>query len=84
MTERSFGDVVVRDLGDHLSLVEIRRGPHNFFDPALIGGLADAFEALDQTPSHRVAILASEGKNFCAGAAFSVPEEQGGRTTGDQ
>ena len=46
---------------------EIQR-PHNFFDYALIEQIANAFEALDDTPSCRAIILAAQGKN--AGANF--------------
>ena len=64
-----------RDLGvtleDHVALVEIRRPPHNFFDHALIGALADAFEALDREADCRAIVLASRGKSFCAGADFA-------------
>jgi enoyl-CoA hydratase/carnithine racemase len=55
----------------HVALVEINRPPNNFFDVALINGLADAFEELDQEPDVRALVLASAGKHFCAGANFS-------------
>ncbi|MEM9724384.1 MAG: enoyl-CoA hydratase/isomerase family protein [Pseudomonadota bacterium] len=67
-----YGDVAVESLDGHVSLVELRRGPHNFFDVALLSDLADALEALDADAEHRVSILAAEGKNFCAGADFSA------------
>jgi 2-(1,2-epoxy-1,2-dihydrophenyl)acetyl-CoA isomerase len=64
----TFGDVHV-DLDDEfVATAEIRRPPHNYFDLALIGSLADAFEALDVDPRCRAIVLCSEGKNFCAGA----------------
>ena len=64
----TFGDVHV-DLGDdHVAEAVIRRPPHNYFDVALIAGLADAFEALDAEPACRAIVLGSEGKSFCAGA----------------
>jgi len=40
---------------------------------ALIAELADAFEAFDADPAVRAMVLASEGKNFCAGANFADP-----------
>ena len=58
------------DLADHVATVEIRRPPHNFFDLALIRGIADAFEALDADPACRAIVLAAQGKSFCAGANF--------------
>ena len=73
MAVASFGQY--RDLGvaleDRVALVEIRRPPHNFFDHALIGALADAFEALDREADCRAIVLASQGKSFCAGADFA-------------
>ena len=41
----AFADIAVQ-MHDHVALVEMRRPPHNFFDAALISGLADIFEAL--------------------------------------
>ncbi len=67
---RSFGDAHVEML-DHVAVVEIRRPPHNYFDPALIGGLVDAFRALQDDVSCRAIVLAAQGKSFCAGADFS-------------
>ena len=50
--------------------VEMRRPPDNYFDRALIGDLADAFEAFDRDPAVRCIVLCAEGRNFCAGADF--------------
>ena len=67
-----FGDIAV-DLGDDfVAVAEIRRAPNNFFDQKLISSLADAFEKLDAEPRCRAAVLASEGKHFCAGANFAT------------
>jgi 2-(1,2-epoxy-1,2-dihydrophenyl)acetyl-CoA isomerase len=67
-----FGDIAV-DLGeDFVAVAEIRRAPNNFFDQNLISSLADAFEKLDAEPRCRAAVLASEGKHFCAGANFAT------------
>jgi len=63
-------EVAVRQAADHVSLVEINRPPHNYFDAGLIREIADAYEALAQDGSCRVIVLCSEGKNFCAGANF--------------
>jgi len=56
------------DLTDHVATVEIHRPPHNWFDVAVIGELADAILGLDDEPECRALVLCSEGKNFCAGA----------------
>ncbi len=62
-------DLIIEHHG-HVALVEINRPPNNFFDAALINGLADVFEELDEEPHVRALVLASSGKHFCAGANF--------------
>jgi enoyl-CoA hydratase/carnithine racemase len=64
-----FKDIAVETSG-HVALVEIRKPPNNFFDIALIGEIATAFETLDEDSSCRAIVLASQGKVFCAGANF--------------
>ncbi len=56
---------------DAVAIVELHRPPHNFFDHGLVADLASAFEDLERDVSCRAAVLASEGKSFCAGADFS-------------
>ncbi len=58
-----------------VAVVEVCRAPHNYFDMPLIRSLAAAFEAADRDPGVRCLVLASEGRNFCAGADFSAPAE---------
>ena len=53
-----------------VAILEIRRGPNNFFDVDLIGDLADALDTL-ASGAVRAVVLCSEGKHFCAGADFS-------------
>jgi enoyl-CoA hydratase/carnithine racemase len=72
-----FGDLFVELGDDFVAVAEIRRPPNNFFDQALIASLADAFEALDAEPRCRAAVLASEGKHFCAGADFAREKSLG-------
>ncbi|CAM3077119.1 enoyl-CoA hydratase [Mycobacterium intermedium] len=67
-------DVTVEAVG-HVAVVEIHRPPNNFFDTALIKGIADAYERLDDDVECRAIVLCSEGKHFCAGADFSRPAE---------
>jgi enoyl-CoA hydratase/carnithine racemase len=76
--QQSFQDVRVETNDHHVALVEIRRAPNNFMDPALIRSLADACEAVDADPASRVIVLASEGKHFCAGVDLG---SQGGDDT---
>jgi enoyl-CoA hydratase/carnithine racemase len=65
----AFKDIGVERSG-HVALVEIRRPPNNFFDAALIGEIAAAFETLDADAECRALVLAAQGKSFCAGANF--------------
>jgi len=57
-----------------VALVELRRPPHNYFDVALIGALADAFEALEADRACRAIVLCAQGSAFCAGANFANRE----------
>jgi enoyl-CoA hydratase/carnithine racemase len=57
----------------HVGIAEICRAPNNYFDMALIAGLAEAFEQFDADPAVRAILLCAEGKNFCAGANFAAP-----------
>ncbi len=60
------------DVNEHgVAVVEIQKGPANFFDAALIRQLAETYHRLDADPACRVILLCSEGKHFCAGADFS-------------
>jgi enoyl-CoA hydratase/carnithine racemase len=61
-------DVTV-DRENDLAIVTLRRPPANYFDFALIRDLADELRSLGEKGC-RVAVLASEGKHFCAGADF--------------
>jgi enoyl-CoA hydratase/carnithine racemase len=71
-----FKDIGVEKTG-HVALVEIRRPPNNFFDIALIGEIASAFEALDADADCRALVLAAQGKAFCAGANFGDSDRDG-------
>src|SRR5579863_5970055 len=77
MFKPKYGDVTVA-LDGNVATLEIHRPPHNFFDFNLIRDLADAFEALDETPECRALMLCSEGKSFCAGANFANRDAQSG------
>tara|TARA_A100001037_G_C15081323_1_gene604397 strand:- start:142 stop:960 length:819 start_codon:yes stop_codon:yes gene_type:complete len=69
------GDVAL-ELKQNIAIVEIRRPPNNFFDTTLINSISEAFNEIDETNSVRALVLASQGKNFCAGADFSNRKEQ--------
>lgn len=72
-------EVSVEVREDHVAVVEFDRPPHNYFDAALIGQIANAYEALDEDPASRAIVLCSAGKHFCAGANFGAknPAESG-------
>ncbi|MEM7339704.1 MAG: enoyl-CoA hydratase/isomerase family protein [Actinomycetota bacterium] len=67
----SFGDVTVEVGDDNVALVEIHRPPHNFFSLGMLSDLTDAVESVDADPDGRCILLATEGKNFCAGAELA-------------
>ncbi|SDO65614.1 Enoyl-CoA hydratase/carnithine racemase [Nakamurella panacisegetis] len=54
-----------------VAVLEIRRGPANFFDRELLADLADAAAAVTADGA-RAVVLCAEGKHFCAGADFSA------------
>lgn len=64
-------EVSILPAGGHVLLVQFSRPPHNHFDGALLGAIADAYQQLDRSRSCRAIVLCSEGKNFCAGANFA-------------
>lgn len=74
MSETSNAADIAVSSDEHVAIVEICRPPHNFFDIALIKGLANIFESLDKDPSCRSIVLAAQGTAFCAGADFSRRE----------
>jgi 2-(1,2-epoxy-1,2-dihydrophenyl)acetyl-CoA isomerase len=65
-------DVSTSQATEHVALVEFSRPPHNYFDGALIGAIADAYEQLERGGSCRAIVLCSEGRHFCAGANFAA------------
>jgi enoyl-CoA hydratase/carnithine racemase len=77
---KKYGDVEVSDVGGFVALLEIQRGPNNFFDQALIASIADALDDLDKDAGCRVVVLASEGKHFCAGANFGSSSDRAERS----
>ncbi len=72
------------ELDQHVGLVEILRGPHNFFDITLIQNIGKAFKALEQHTECRAIVLASQGKAFCAGANFSSENGDATGVLGEQ
>jgi enoyl-CoA hydratase/carnithine racemase len=54
----------------HVVVVELQAGPHNFASAELLTMLGDALNEAVANGA-RAAVIASEGKSFCAGAQFS-------------
>lgn len=69
-------EVSIEPVADHVDAVTLRRPPNNFFDTALLGELADAYEELANGTSCRAIVLRSEGKHFCAGLDFAHNKDQ--------
>jgi enoyl-CoA hydratase/carnithine racemase len=59
----------------HVATIELQRPPYNFFDAALISGVADALEHLDERAECRAVVLAAQGRAFSAGANFQPDSE---------
>ena len=55
---------------NYVAVVEIQRGPNNFFDTQMISDLAEAFGKMEVSDGVRAVVLCSEGKHFCAGNNF--------------
>jgi 2-(1,2-epoxy-1,2-dihydrophenyl)acetyl-CoA isomerase len=62
--------------GPHVAVVSLRRPPNNFFDTALLGELASAYEEVSRQEWSRAIVLRSEGKHFCAGLDFAANGNQ--------
>lgn len=89
MTIASTKDLGIETHG-HVTLLEIRRPPLNFFDLDLIRQIAGTLDKLDEDTNCRAVVLGAQGKAFCAGANFNRPNmgpnddaASGTGTTGD-
>lgn len=57
-----------------VTILEVTRGPANYFDHSLLKQIADAAERLEAGTECRALVLCSEGRHFCAGANFGSGE----------
>lgn len=54
----------------HVQVIELQRPPHNHFSLAMIEAVADSLEEAAQDVGIGCAVLAAQGRSFCAGADF--------------
>lgn len=66
---------------DDVAVVTLRRPPHNLLTEPALRRLADAVTGLGTTA--RAAVLAAEGRSFCAGADFKAADAPDPTTGGD-
>ena len=45
----------------HIGVIELARGPHNFFDDEMIAAIAEACESFEATAAVRAIVLCAEG-----------------------
>ena len=69
MTDMNYDGIGIT-IENYVAVVEIQRGPNNFFDTQMIKDLADAFGKMEASKEVRAVVLCSEGKHFCAGNNF--------------
>jgi 2-(1,2-epoxy-1,2-dihydrophenyl)acetyl-CoA isomerase len=69
-------EVSIESADSQVYLVGLHRPPNNFFDTALLGALADAYEQLASDTPCRAIVLHSEGRHFCAGLDFAQNKDQ--------
>lgn len=69
------GNVIDTGRVGHVAVLRFSCPPDNYFSTPLIAALASAMEAADADPAVRAIVLASAGRNFCAGAALSQARE---------
>ena len=66
------------EITGHVGIVEMQRPPHNFLAPDLVEAVAGTLESFDGDPAVRAAVLAADGRSFCAGADFGSRDDDGG------
>lgn len=77
MIQPTYGQAQVATQGP-VATVSFSRPPNNHVSAELLSDLADAFEAIDEDPTVRASVLASEGRVFCAGADFGSGAQETG------
>ena len=80
MTVPTFDELRV-EMDGPVAVLTIARPPANYFDRPLITAIADTLDGLATDGTTRAAVLASEGKHFCAGANFGTTAEGADRVS---
>jgi enoyl-CoA hydratase/carnithine racemase len=75
--EYQVSEQVRLEVHGHVARLEFCNPPQNFATIALLRGIADALESLDDDAQVRAVVLSAEGKVFCAGADLASPEGLG-------
>lgn len=70
------GSVVDVSRSGRVAVVRFSRPPNNYFSTQLVTVLADALEQVDAEPGVHAVVLASDGRNFCAGAELTRAREE--------
>lgn len=58
------------EVHDHVGVIELQDPPHNFLNVEQVRKIADALEDFGRDVDVRAAVLAAQGRSFCAGANF--------------
>lgn len=61
----------------HVGVIELQDPPHNFLNVEQVRNIADALEGFSGDVNVRAAVLAAQGRSFCAGANFAPAERSG-------
>jgi enoyl-CoA hydratase/carnithine racemase len=59
------------EIRDHVGVIELQDPPHNFLSVKQVSDIADVLEGFDASDDVRAAVLAAQGRSFCAGANFA-------------
>lgn len=66
------------EISGNVGLIELQDPPHNFLSVGQVGQIADALESFDASSDVRAAVIAAQGRSFCAGANFGASDRTGG------
>jgi enoyl-CoA hydratase/carnithine racemase len=66
------------EIHGHVAFIEMQDPPHNFLNVGQVRDIADALESFETDANVRAAVLAAQGRSFCAGANFGSSDRTGG------